>query len=96
MKLRIDYERGTDGWTTALITVMDRGDFPTSNIFENEWLLNGQGPFCLSFSGSDRIHKSFCTPQTAQDQTNIFLQGIQGALENWRRRMLPESHVVII
>lgn len=88
MKLATGYWKNADGSIKVTIKVVDKGDFPTANIFglrapaDEDW--------SLAEDIRDSVSKTLPTPDEAKQWALAQINALKEKLNNWRNIWVPE------
>ena len=87
MKVKVTYEKHDGGTVSAIIKVVDKGDYPTTNIFDD-------GDVCIDIPSekeelSSFASRAFPNGATASLWVKEILYKIQSQLAAWRSYYVP-------
>jgi len=90
MKLQTAYWKNADGSIKVTIKVVDKGDFPTVNIFGSSSGYPAEEGWSLEESSGDYISNTLPNPDEAKQWASSQVNALKEKLDNWRNIWVPE------
>jgi len=91
MILKAIYDRYTNGDIKVMIVVKDKGDYITSQIFNNVWDYPSDKTFWLKRGNSDHIVNRCETSKEAVDWVDEVMEVLGVMLSKWRYAEVPAN-----
>ncbi|KPJ64437.1 MAG: hypothetical protein AMJ45_05740 [Syntrophobacter sp. DG_60] len=91
IKLKATWSRNPNGSITATIKVVDRGDFPTVNIFGSTSEEPASVAWNLGKGTISAITKTLSTPEEAKQWVSVQIGAIKWKLEHWRSNQVLQA-----